>query len=221
MITSNIISHPDSMLDKRIEERIISGLATDGWCVIPDFVTADFIERLRNDAIRLWDQGTFRKAGVGQGEVFEIRDDLRSDRIMWLDPVNSTGSLRSYLELTNALRQAINKALFLGLFEYEGHIAIYPPGSRYGKHLDCFQGDESRTVTAILYLNDQWAESDGGQLKIYMGSSGSEQAYQEIYPHAGQLVIFLSSRFVHEVMPTHRARLSITGWFKRRGVSGL
>jgi SM-20-related protein len=69
-----------------------------------------------------------------------------------------------------------------------------------------------RIITSILYLNENWHKEDGGQLRIYTG----ENSYQDILPQAGQLVIFLSSEFFHEVLPTNRERLSITGWYKKR-----
>jgi SM-20-related protein len=204
----------DHLLDAHKQEHIIAGLSGQGWCVIPDFIPDHFVRELQQEARHYWQQGAFRQAGVGQADDFAIRDQIRTDRVMWLDPVNATGSLHHYLELLDELKMLINRTLYLGLFEYEGHVALYQPGSYYRKHLDQFQGDDLRTVTAILYLNNDWCDTEGGHLRIY--TDEHEQHYQEVLPHAGQLVIFLSSRFVHEVMPANRERLSITGWFKRR-----
>ncbi|PIV89217.1 MAG: hypothetical protein COW48_01710, partial [Hydrogenophilales bacterium CG17_big_fil_post_rev_8_21_14_2_50_63_12] len=38
----------------------------------------------------------------------------------------------------------------------------------------------------------------------------------EFLPAGGTLVVFLSYRFWHEVVPAKRQRLSLTGWFRRR-----
>jgi len=38
-----------------------------------------------------------------------------------------------------------------------------------------------------------------------------------VHPTGGTLVLFLSERFAHEVLPAKRERLSLTGWFKSRG----
>jgi SM-20-related protein len=43
-----------------------------------------------------------------------------------------------------------------------------------------------------------------------------ENAVRDIVPHGGTLVVFLSERFEHEVLPTARARVSLAGWFRRR-----
>jgi SM-20-related protein len=113
------------------------------------------------------------------------------------------------------LRRAVNGALTLGLFDFEGHLAVYPPGSYYRKHLDQFQGVGLRTLTCVCYLNPGWDSADGGQLRLYTDPAHPER-YQEILPESGRLVLFLSADFLHEVLPARQPRLSLTGWFRRR-----
>jgi SM-20-related protein len=173
------------------------------------------VAQLAREARDLWETGGLRHAGVGRGESGRIRPEMRTDRVKWLDPCQCTGTQRLYLSALEGLRLAINRTLFLGLFEYEGHLAVYPPGSRYLRHLDQFPGVEHRLVTCILYLNQEWSLLDGGQLRIYTDPD-DESRFEEILPLEGRLVTFLSARFLHEVMPARRDRLSITGWLKKR-----
>ncbi|MNF18077.1 hypothetical protein D3C80_2219580 [compost metagenome] len=42
-------------------------------------------------------------------------------------------------------------------------------------------------------------------------------AEHDVMPTGGCLVVFLSGDVPHEVLPASRDRLSITGWFRRRG----
>jgi SM-20-related protein len=105
--------------------------------------------------------------------------------------------------------------LFLGIFEFEGLLSIYPPGCYYRKHLDQYQDNGQRIVTCILYLNHNWRSVDGGQLRLYTDPV-DETRFEDILPIGGRLVTFLSSRFQHSVIPSRRERLSITGWFKTR-----
>ena len=114
-----------------------------------------------------------------------------------------------------ALRSTLNRELLLGLFEYEGHLALYPPGARYHKHLDQFLDIGTRTVSCVLYLNRDWQAADGGQLRIYTDPDDPGY-YEEVLPQGGTLVTFLSARYLHEVMPATRERMSLTGWLKRR-----
>jgi SM-20-related protein len=140
---------------------------------------------------------------------------VRADRICWLDPDDRQGAIGAYLGRLEALRQALNRELSLGLFSFEGHLAIYPPGAFYRRHLDQFRGSEQRTLTAILYLNPGWQHEDGGVLRLYTDPKRPDHS-EGIAPQGGTLVTFLSARFEHEVEPATRARLSLTGWFKRR-----
>ena len=85
-----------------------------------------------------------------------MRTEVRTDRVSWLDPLTAGAAQRQYLQALEELRLAINRLLLLGLYEFEGHLAIYPPGSYYRKHLDQFRDIGSRIVTCVLYLNRDW-----------------------------------------------------------------
>lgn len=196
-------------------ERIALEVADRGWSVTEGFLPPLLVSQLASDLQEQWQAGAFRHAGIGRGKDLRIQPEVRTDRVNWLEPARCTGAQQLYLNVLEELRLTLNRRLFLGLFEFEGHQAIYPPGSFYRKHLDQFRGTEQRTVTCILYLNQQWQKEDGGQLLIYADPL-DESRYDETLPVGGRLVTFLSARFVHEVLPARRERLSITGWFKRR-----
>jgi SM-20-related protein len=73
-----------------------------------------------------------------------------------------------------------------------------------------------RIVSAIAYLNPDWeVERDGGQLRLYLGEADTPP-FEDVAPLGGQLVCFMSDRFPHEVLPTLRERLALTGWFTAR-----
>ena len=66
-----------------------------------------------------------------------------------------------------------------------------------------------------LYLNDDWRAEEGGALRLYTQGQARPSCL-EFPPRGGRLMVFLSERFEHEVLPAKRERLSITGWFRRR-----
>jgi SM-20-related protein len=103
--------------------------------------------------------------------------------------------------------------LYLGLEDFESHFALYPPGAFYLKHLDRFRDDDRRMVSAVVYLNEGWLPEHGGQLRMYLDEGGE----YDVVPVGGCLVVFLSGEVPHEVLPAMRERLSLTGWFRRRG----
>ena len=194
---------------------ITETLARDGYAVVPNFIEAAGCAALIAEGQAQVAAGLLRKAGIGQGDEYSLRREIRSDHILWLDDPTAAAMQRQYLALLEAYRQEVNRQLFLGLFEFEGHLALYPPGSFYKRHLDRFREDDRRTVTAILYLNNDWKEEDGGQLRFYPNGE-STQEYIDVLPEAGTFVTFLSHDYWHEVLPGSRERMSLTGWFKRR-----
>jgi len=195
-------------------DRIVDDLARQGYAVTPGFIPNGQAGLLADAALQLRATGAMQRAGVGKGAETSVRDELRGDFILWLEPGSCGDHERDFLDQIEQLRQAVNRGLYLGLFDFEGHFAIYPPGSFYRKHLDRFQNDSRRTLTAILYLNRDWCPEDGGLLRLYLDEQGT---HIDVAPEAGTLVTFLSSRFWHEVLPAHRERISLTGWFRTRG----
>jgi SM-20-related protein len=94
---------------------------------------------------------------------------------------------------------------------------LYPAGAIYARHRDRFRDDDARVISCVLYLNEGWQASDGGALRIHMPEGG----WRDVIPLAGTLVVFLSERFVHEVLAATRSRLALTGWFRRRALESL
>jgi len=199
-----------------LADHIAASLADRGWCVSDDFVPPLLVSQLRHEAHERWQSGDFRPAGVGRGEDRQLRPDVRTDRVDWLDPAALSAAQHLYWNALEQVRLAVNRTMFLGLYDFEAHLAVYPPGSRYRRHLDQFLGIGRRHLTCILYLNDRWNDADGGQLRIYTDPDDPD-ACEELLPLGGRLVTFLSARFLHEVLPARRERFSLTGWFRRRG----
>lgn len=194
-------------------EIITDQLATQGWARTPGFLPDTTIAQLANDAIQEKLSGGLHPAGVSQSRI--INTNIRGDHIRWLTPPDVTPAQTVYFEQMEALRQSLNRNLQLGLFELESHVAIYPSGAGYQRHLDNFQRSNQRILTCILYLNPDWQASDGGQLRMYLGDDAEDRV--DVLPEAGTLLTFLSERYWHEVLPATRDRISMTGWFKARG----
>lgn len=193
-------------------EEIVAALADPGWCVIPNFLTPAQTNALRMECLAAYANGEFHDAGVGRGASV-VRREIRGDHVRWIDETQTGPALAYVRDALEALRKEVNQQLFLGLFDIELHYAVYPPGAGYRRHLDRFQDDDRRTLTIILYLNENWVDSDGGLLRFWPDDN---EAALEIQPAGGTLVTFLSDRFWHEVAPAHRQRLSLTGWFRQR-----
>ena len=191
---------------------VVDDLATHGWSQQALFLPADLVRALAAECRRRDAEGELNPAGVGRGATQEVREAIRGDQIQWIDP-GQAEACDQYLTAMDQLRLAINQGLFLGLEDFECHFALYPPGAFYRRHLDRFRDDDRRMVSAVLYLNEGWQPQDGGQLRMFL----ADEVEHDVEPVAGCLVVFLSGEVPHEVLPAGRERLSLTGWFRRRG----
>lgn len=205
-------------MNRSPSESLVSGIADQGWICLPGFLDKETARGLAQESRAAWEQGDFRRAGIGRGAGLTIREDVRRDHVLWLEPEESLPFQQRYLDLLEALRGELNRHLYLGLFNFEGHFAVYPEGAFYKAHLDRHQNTQDRIVTAILYLNDGWQPGDGGELKLWTTPGEQDGPFEIIEPRLGTLVCFLAGDYWHEVLPAQKTRMSITGWFRRNAV---
>jgi SM-20-related protein len=197
----------------------VSGLVDDlerrGWSVAPGWLSPALVASLAGEVRSERAAGAFRGAGVGRaGRVETV---VRGDEILWLDQASASEAQRVVFGRLERLREALNRELQLGAVELELHFAVYPAGGAYAVHVDRFRDADSRVLSLVLYLNEAWNEADGGALRLYL-EAGPEAPFVDVVPYGGTLVVFLSDRFPHEVLPARRERLSLAGWFRRRAI---
>ncbi|CCH57002.1 2OG-Fe(II) oxygenase [Fibrisoma limi BUZ 3] len=205
-------------MDERFEP-IIEGILADGYGVLDNFLTADEVVALTARLHERRAQGQFRPAGIGNQQV-AVEKQIRGDEILWLEKDTAVAEEAAFLARIEQFMDYVNQTCYLGLRDFEFHYAVYPPGTFYKRHLDQFRSDSRRKLSVICYLNDNWQESDGGQLTLFLPGTQPGQAEQNItiQPIGGRLVCFESGRLEHEVRPAARQRLSVTGWLKTQGV---
>lgn len=191
---------------------LLDDLDQRGWSVQRGFLDAEQIDALRAESFTQWWEGAYRPAAVGRGGQRQVRPEIRGDHVHWLDRANAGIAQRAYIDTMEQLRVAANHRLLLGLDRFELHAARYPEGTGYRRHLDRFQGCESRRVTCVLYLNEGWRKEEGGALRLY-----ADQGAVDVYPEAGTLAAFITDGMWHEVLPATRPRFALTGWFRRDG----
>lgn len=189
---------------------IADALAGPGWITLPGFLSETEAAALLAHA-RERREG-FSRAGIGREGLHQLNAAIRSDEVLWLDKEDAADQLA--LMRLEAVREMLNRDLYLGLVELECHLAVYPEGSFYARHIDQHRNQDTRVVTIVLYLNPDWQPEQGGQLRLYL----DDGSHQDIQPEAGKLVVFMADRFEHEVLPARRERWSLTGWFRRRKV---
>ncbi len=188
-------------------EILVDGLADNGYAVVDNFLSEQEVtsilelDEFKNALLQ------FNKAGIGKQQDKQINESIRGDYIQWIDKQKSAAPLALYLKRLEELIQYINQTLFLSLKDYEVHMTVYPVGSFYKRHIDQFKKDDHRKLSIICYLNTDWKETEGGQLRMHLPGGP-----KDVFPIAGRLVCFRSDQIEHEVLPATRERLSLTGW---------
>lgn len=194
---------------ERDPARMADLLADDGACFIAGWPGPDLLAALRADLQRLQTEGVLARAAVGRSDGRALREEIRNDSTCWLDDPRCGPAAGEFLARMDALRTALNRALYLGLQRFEAHYAAYPPGGGYARHRDRFRDSDARVVTWVTYLNTGWGDDDGGALRLWMADGRCVDL-----PPAGGSLCFLSE-LEHQVLPTARERRSIAGWFRR------
>jgi SM-20-related protein len=191
-------------------EQLIDGIVNQGFGVCDSFLSDDFAQALRKQLLSEFELNKFSAASIGQGIQHRQHIEIRNDCILWIESDSSNKHEREFLDLINDFMLYLNRSCFTGLQSAEFHYACYPKGSFYRKHVDSFVNDKSRQFSLIIYLNPDWIEEDGGQLKLYLKDKTAE-----ILPQLGRAVFFQSDLIPHEVLIAQKNRLSITGWLKK------
>ncbi len=187
--------------------QLADDIAEAGYSVVDGFLSPDEVNNIQElDGFKTG-LLQFKKAGIGKSQEKQINEAIRGDYIQWIKPASAEPPLQVYLSKLNELITFVNQNLYLSLKDFEVHQTIYPIGTFYKRHLDQFKKEDHRKLSVICYLNSDWKESEGGQLRIYLDNES-----KDIFPLAGRLVCFRSDLLEHEVLPATRERLSITGW---------
>jgi Predicted proline hydroxylase len=191
---------------EKLYSDITDALVADGYIIIENALEQQLSHNLLSYA---QDKNGYKHAGISSSSELHVDSMKRSDKTRWIDADNKTQI--EYLSFTTGLLNYLNHFLYLGLKYYESHFAIYDKGNFYEKHLDSFKNSKNRVVTTVYYLNEDWNENDGGELMIY---DNHNNKLTTVSPKANVLVVFMSDKFPHEVLPAKKKRYSIAGWFR-------
>jgi SM-20-related protein len=192
----------------------IHALDERGWFV-RDGVLGHAAAMTIHDVVeRLAAAGHLRPAGLSRGAAYRVDARVRGDVIAWIEPHEAPAELTGLCDVFVALRDALNREAYLGLARMEIQVARYPGGgAAYDRHRDAFAeplgGRPSRRVTAIYYANPGWRPEDGGTLRLHLDGGSIDVA-----PELDRLIVFLSERVEHEVLPAQAPRRAVTAWYR-------
>ncbi len=202
---------PLTLAPETFLERLTTGLVETGYAVFPKLLRPEVTAEVRAEMAALRAAGGFRSAGIGKGSGNLLHPETRGDGTYWFEADAPTAAQEKLAQVFGSIRERLNAELFLGLWDWEGHYAIYPPGAFYLPHVDRFASDSRRTVSMVFFFNPDWRPDDGGYLRLELPDGPLD-----VKPDGGTAVFFLSERIRHEVRATNRDRYSFAGWFRTR-----
>lgn len=185
----------------------VNTLSENDYVIVDDFVSKEMFQMLRSSIFHHLQEDSFKKAGIGALAEYQVKPSIRGDFVYWLDRERDSNLTDLFL-LIEHIKSMFNRLCYLSLSGYEFHLAHYPAGSFYKKHIDRFKARNNRMITVILYLNENWQKGDGGELKVYKGDSETFL----VEPVGNRCIIFKSDVVEHEVLITNKSRYSLTGW---------
>lgn len=175
-----------------IGSKEIQTISQGGVVVLSDWLPPEMVQRMRRDAKGLFDDGYFVPDGLTNTALTKDQQGFnqRADRQTfrggdgWNDAAAGDHGVRQ--EFADRMR-ILRKELAIGLGrpslipederKHEMTYNLYEPGAKLGRHLDEHHEETKgtkgwtmptrRSVTWLVYLNDEWAENEGGTLHCY------------------------------------------------------
>ncbi|MGW8122006.1 2OG-Fe(II) oxygenase [Roseivirga echinicomitans] len=185
----------------------VDELSQNDFVIIDDFLGKQLFKNIRDYFLDRLETDGFSDAAIGSLNQKQLEKSIRGDKIYWLERKDDI-EMEPFFQFSDELIQKLNQLCYLSLSGCEFHLAHYPIGAFYKKHIDEFKGRSNRMISVIIYLNVGWKPGDGGELKIFK-ENGEEFL---VDPLAGRCVMFKSDTVPHEVMKTQVNRYSLTGW---------
>lgn len=196
------------------KNQIADDICLRGFHIIDNFLIPDHYHALQKSLSLLYESGSFQPAKIGNKSGKSTNTQIRNDEICWLDKSEDDVAIRGYFTEMDKLSGLLNQSLFLGLTNYEAHFAIYQPNNFYRKHIDQFATTKDRRISCVYYLNDDWQQAFGGELKLY---DKEDQLLTQVLPIGNRFICF-NSDLPHEVCTAYQTRYSIAAWLKVRSI---
>eukprot|EP01023_Acetabularia_acetabulum_P014326 TRINITY_DN17019_c0_g1_i2.p1 TRINITY_DN17019_c0_g1~~TRINITY_DN17019_c0_g1_i2.p1 ORF type:complete len:327 (+),score=39.23 TRINITY_DN17019_c0_g1_i2:171-1151(+) len=187
-------------------------LLAKGYAVIDNVLDVALCKRFRAEIMRLRDAGKlhhsnthltlddvsieYPKAGMFETEVTYNKSLVRLAPTLtrWAEDKRLRAMINAHLPMLRLDSQSMSVEYSIGT------------GACDPMHTDCVTEKDNREITAIFYLNQDWSEQDGGQLRLYPWPNQPV----DIQPLHNRLVIFSSRNMVHRMLPTKVQSCSFT-----------
>ena len=221
-----------SLLAVRGANAVARALRTHGYAVIDDAIDAASARAMRDEMRALFRANAFKanatvfvsgatQFALEKRGIYECETHALSDAHGALAPMlTSLGQGRELMADANALLGW--KDADAGSTTTLTHASVklqvnIGDGACFPLHFDSDGALDSRRLTMLTYLNEDWKVGDGGELVVYPFPEDAKV----IEPRFGRVVLLSSQLGLHRVMPSSaKERLMFTVWFFARDKVG-
>ena len=176
------------LMDDSLAE-INARLESEHFVVIDGFLTGAHTRSLRDEIRDAHEHGHLAPGVLAGGKAGDSTQytmrDVRGDHVGWFDGTERLEGVQ-WDTLPTAMKRADTLVNELGAqprselatvsSRSKAMCTVYPgDDARYVRHVDNPDGN-GRLLTALLYLNPEWEEGDGGELRVFRCLSGSGEA---------------------------------------------
>jgi hypothetical protein len=182
----------------------------DGFCVIDNVAGAELCKIMRAEAVAFHDNGAMGQSYSEAADESGALQRFEKPGVFSLELNGNEVDKGSFLlhytaAILHTIPQLINHHLDASLSSsnYGTKLAVTRGGAKYPKHVDNVGAPDHRKLTCIYYLNGDWEESNGAELRVW----GNRGLVEDIAPLGDRLVFFWSDQIVHEVL-SNTAELS-------------
>lgn len=194
-------------------------LMQDGYCVLPGAFPVDYARRIREEIAQLHEQKQlyanathvlFPGAAPDEPTLLSKHHVLETELVL-SEIRDRVPTMREFFE-QKVVFQSLQQALpeWLAMAGYMIKVQFNEgQGGCFPLHFDTY-GDDGKCITAVLYLNEDWQQGDGGEVVLYPFPGSQRKVV--VPPRAGDMVLFSSQQMLHRVMPSNVPRYCLTTW---------
>ncbi|KAL1496757.1 hypothetical protein AB1Y20_014347 [Prymnesium parvum] len=210
---------PLRALQRRVGAAALRELVARGYAVVDGALPAALCEKLRREmealeaAGQLWNSHSYAgERGAAHRHIHETQLDYKDVRKIapTFNRIEKDSTLIDLLRGVPGLANIGGQHVRIQI--NSGH------GGCYTLHTDAGTAEvgsgQTLLVTALVYLNRDWKEGDGGELRVFPYPF----APRKIPPLEGRMVLF-EPRMVHDVMPNFKKRFCFTLWCNAKGLA--
>ena len=209
---------------------------TDGIFVVDNFIPREDVRAVREEIEKVSLKLTVQAKSIRTDKVSWVSEHFNGPLGQCVKTMKGIGSC--FEDVLGKL-EAPSRCM-VAAYEQPGGVSAAEKLNGYRTHLDhqppadddlywlwkSSREQSERKLTSILYLNDETWDSDqleghgnGGNLRCYLNCNEGDDSgktatgTKDIAPIGGRLVVFLSRKIPHEVLPTRSGkRVALSCW---------